>query len=282
MGREVTPISRGGGVAPPISSLRSGVEPLDPRASPLQNLRPPREELERLSASLRGMLLRLRELESKGLAWHMRSALTSLKIVAVLYGLWAEKSAGSRRFVVVSKGHCSMAVYAWLAETGAINGEELERFASLGSRLQAHPEARTVPGIVVSSGSLGQGLSIANGIALAGRLKGEKLEVAVIMGDGELDEGQVWEAAATAAAYGLEEVIAVIDRNLMQHTGPTELVKPKEPLREKWRSFGWNVLEVENNVESIAWALNVASTAKNGRPTAVIVYTGSSGFEELG
>ncbi len=211
-------------------------------------------------------------LASEILPWHVRSSLSAINIVAALYGFWVPAGAreGIERLVVISKGHCSLALYAWLAEVGALSEAELRGFATPSSRLQAHPEAGRVPGVIASTGSLGQGLSIANGLAMAARLDGVRREVAVLLGDGELDEGQVWEAAATAATLRLDNVVAVVDRNGFQHTGRTEDVKVKEPLRARWEAFGWQVIEVGQDVGRIAAALEEASKL-SGRPVAVIV-----------
>jgi len=186
----------------------------------------------------------------------------------------AGELAGRKRVVLLSKGHASLALYSWLVAEGKLSKEELLRdFCKPGSALQAHPEARRARWALVSSGSLGQGLSIANGLALAARVKKEQLDVAVVLGDGELDEGQVWEAAATAATYGLDNVLAIVDRNMSQHTGPTEEVKRKEPLKERWFSFGWNVISTRNSLPEIVEALAAAELLKgSGKPTAILVY----------
>lgn len=205
--------------------------------------------------------------------WHAGSSLSSINIVAALYGYWVPMGSrlGVERVVVISKGHMAPALYAWLAVEGVVPEGELESFAEPWSRLQSHPDASRLRGLVVaSSGSLGQGLSIANGIALASRIDGARREVAVILGDGELDEGQVWEAAATASAQGLDNVIAVIDRNMVQHTGPTEEVKPKEPLAAKWEAFGWHAMEAPNDAAAIAVAMEALSRLR-GKPKALVV-----------
>ncbi len=206
------------------------------------------------------------------LPWHLRSAESALNIIAALYGFWVPMGfiRGIERLVVISKGHCSLALYSWLNEVGIISDEELMSFATPNSRLQAHPEANLVPGVVASTGSLGQGLSIANGLALAAKIDGLRREVAVLLGDGELDEGQVWEAAATASTLGLDNVVAIIDRNGMQHSGSTEEVKVKEPLRSRWESFGWVVTEVKQDVVAIAEVLEEVSSVV-GKPKVVIV-----------
>ncbi len=205
--------------------------------------------------------------------WHAGSSLSSINIVAALYGHWIPSGSvkGIERLVVISKGHITPALYVWFAAEGLINEKELETFAEPWSMLQSHPEARRLKGLVInSSGSLGQGLSIANGIALASRIDGTHREIAVLLGDGELDEGQVWEAASTAAAHRLDNIIAVVDRNMVQHTGPTEMVKPKEPLAAKWEAFGWYAVEVPNNAAAIAATIEALSELK-GKPKAMIV-----------
>lgn len=256
-GRDAAPILNG---FPDFTLLSRGFHP-----GP-EGLRTLAEKAERARARL------LRLLSSIG-GWHAASSLSSLNIVAALYGYWvpAGRAVGVERLVVISKGHMAPALYAWLSVEGVIGEDELESFATPWSRLQSHPEAARLRGLVVSSsGSLGQGLSIANGIALASRIDGVRREVAVLLGDGELDEGQVWEAAATASAKGLDNVIAVIDRNMVQHTGPTEEVKPKEPLAAKWEAFGWHAVEAPNDAAAIAAALEALSRMK-GRPKALIV-----------
>lgn len=216
---------------------------------------------------------RLIDFLSKINGWHAGSSLSSLSIVAALYGHWipAGSSRGVERLVVISKGHMSPALYVWLAMEGVIDQAELERFAEPGSMLQSHPDAVRLKGLVVnSSGSLGQGLSIANGLAIASRIDGVQREIAVLLGDGELDEGQVWEAASTASAQGLSNIIAIVDRNMLQHTGATESIKPKEPLSAKWEAFGWYTTEAPNNAAAIAVALEALSMVKEG-PKALIV-----------
>ncbi len=231
------------------------------------------EFLERKSVNV---LERLRKFFREHIAWHVNSALSSLNIIVALYGFWIPKGLekGIERIVVISKGHCSLALYAWYVEMNILNEGELYNFACLNSKLQAHLEAGRVPGIVVSTGSLGQGLSVANGIALASKIDGVRREVAVLLGDGELDEGQVWEAAATAATLKLDNVVALVDRNMTQHSGYTERVKAKEPLKEKWIAFGWNVMEARNNIRDIIERLEEAEV-KRDKPTALLVHSDS-------
>jgi transketolase len=153
---------------------------------------------------------------------------------------------GRDRFVL-SKGHAAPALYAVLAEAGYFPVRRLCEFRRFGGMLQGHPHRGITLGVEVSSGSLGQGLSVAVGMALAGRLDGRGYRVFVLLGDGECDEGQVWEAAMAAAHYRLDNLVVFVDRNGLQIDGPTELVMSVEPLADKWRSFGWNVVEVDGH-----------------------------------
>ena len=180
---------------------------------------------------------------------------------------WSERDR-----LVLCKGHAAPALYATLARAGYFDYEELLTFRKAGSMLQGHPVSRT-PGVDVSTGSLGQGLSIANGIALAGRLDGKSYRAYALMGDGECDEGQVWEAAMTAGHLGLSNVTAVIDRNGVQSDDATEKVKRKEPLDRKWRSFGWQVLEIDgHNLTQIHRSFDLAESTTD-RPTVIIART---------
>ena len=220
---------------------------------------------------------RLEELASKGLSWHIDSSRSLANILAALYGSWIPSGAsrGIERLVILSKGHGSLALYATYEVLGVIpRGSVESEFFVAGSRLQSHPEAGKLPGIPVSTGSLGQGLSVANGIALASRISKKRVEVAVIVGDGELDEGQVWEAIATGGAHRLDNVILIVDRNGVQHSGPTETVKAKEPLSLRLKAFNWHVVEVADDPVSIASTLNALERVV-GAPKAVIVNTWS-------
>ncbi len=180
---------------------------------------------------------------------------------------WKERD----RFVL-SKGHAAPTLYACLAEKGFFPKEELWTLRKLGSRLQGHPETIT-PGVEVPTGSLGHGLSMANGMAIAGKLDKSKWRVYALLGDGECDEGQVWEAAATAAHYRLDNLVAIVDRNMVQLDGPTEEIKAKRNIAEKFRAFGWNALEIDgHDFGQIFGALDDAEEEK-GRPTAIIAFT---------
>jgi transketolase len=209
---------------------------------------------------------------------HPGGSLSAADIVAALYfrvmrhdphnPQWDERD----RFVL-SKGHAAPVLYAALAESGYFPRELLYGLRRCDSPLQGHPDMHQLPGVEASTGSLGQGLSIGNGMALAGRLDGKQYRVYVLLGDGEVDEGQVWEAAMAAAHYGLDNVTAILDRNRQQIDGWTKDVMSLEPLADKWRAFGWHVIEIDgHDMAAILDALSGASQVK-GQPTIIIAHT---------
>ncbi|MBF7081641.1 transketolase [Desulfallas sp. Bu1-1] len=174
---------------------------------------------------------------------------------------------------VLSKGHAAPVLYAALAERGYFPVEDLQTLRKLGSPLQGHPDMRKVPGVEMSTGSLGQGLSAANGMALAGKLDGKDYRVYVLLGDGEIQEGQVWEAAMAAAHYKLDNVIAFLDYNGLQIDGPIGEVMSPEPVADKWRAFGWDVQEIDgHDMGRILEAVARAREAK-GKPSIIIART---------
>ena len=205
----------------------------------------------------------------------------SLSIVDILTALYygemkidptKPKMEGRDRFVL-SKGHAAPALYAVLAERGYFPKEELMTLRKFGSHLQGHPDMKKVPGVEISTGSLGQGLSVANGMALNAKLFQEEYRVYVIMGDGELQEGQIWEAAMTAAHYKLDNLCAFVDVNNLQIDGSVDVVMGVEPLDKKWEAFGWNVISIDgHNFEEIFSALETAKTCK-GKPTLILAKT---------
>ena len=175
--------------------------------------------------------------------------------------------------LVLSKGHCSPALYAALAERGFFKKEELKTFRKLGSKLQGHPDLNKVPGVDMTSGSLGQGLSVANGIAIAGKMDNKDYRVYVIVGDGEIEEGQIWEAAMTSSKYKLDNLCLIIDNNNLQIDGTIEEVKSSYPIDKKFESFGFNVLKIDgNNIEDILRAFYIAKNTKH-KPTCIIAKT---------
>ncbi len=174
--------------------------------------------------------------------------------------------------VVLSKGHASAALYAVLAEKGFFEREELKTFRKYGSRLQGHPSLHKAPGIDAPSGSLGQGLSIANGIALSFKLDGKENCVYCILGDGEIEEGQVWEAAMSAGHYKLNNVIAFLDYNKLQIDGSNDEVMKVAPVKEKFEAFGWYVQEIDgHNFEEIISA--VENGKKQDKPVMIVANT---------
>lgn len=174
---------------------------------------------------------------------------------------------------VLSKGHAAPVLYATLAERGFLPHEELCTLRRIDSRLQGHPDMKNIPGVDMSTGSLGQGLSAANGMALAAKVDKKACRVYALLGDGELEEGQVWEAAMFAAHYKLDNVTAFIDYNGLQIDGPVSEVLSPLPIPEKWRAFGWQVIEIDgHDYAAIYDAIQEAKTVK-GRPTMIVART---------
>ncbi len=181
---------------------------------------------------------------------------------------WRERD----RFIL-SKGHAAPLLYAVLAKAGYFSSDLLPTLRKISSPLQGHPYCESIAGVEISTGSLGQGLSVANGIALGLKLDGIPARVYCITGDGEIQEGQIWEAAMTAAHYNLDNVCAVVDNNGLQIDGPVEEVMRIAPIHEKWTAFGWHVIEIDgHNMEEILHALDEAEEVK-GKPAVIIAHT---------
>lgn len=177
--------------------------------------------------------------------------------------------------LVLSKGHASAALYAVLSEKGYIDKEELKTFRNIDSNLQGHPDMNKVPGVDMTTGSLGQGLSVANGMALSSKIDSRGYRVYCILGDGELQEGQVWEAAMTAEKYQLDNLCVIVDANELQLTDSTINVKGinYNDIEQKFRAFGFQTVVIDgHNIESIIRALTIAEMTK-GKPTAIICKT---------
>ncbi|WP_400205273.1 transketolase [Methanomethylophilus alvi] len=209
---------------------------------------------------------------------HPGGSLSSADLLATLYFRImnidpADPYMEDRDRFVLSKGHAAPILYATLAERGYFPTDELKTLRQLGSRLQGHPAYREVPGIEVTTGSLGQGLSMACGMALAGKMDFKDYRVYCLMGDGELQEGQNWEAAMFAHRYGLNNLIGFVDRNRLQICGNTEEVMSLDPLPEKFRAFGWNVIIIDgHNIRQIIDACDKAARSKKN-PTVIIMNT---------
>ncbi|MBN1526700.1 MAG: transketolase [Candidatus Omnitrophica bacterium] len=236
--------------------------------------RPDILELKKRAIEVRKDILKMLNLAGSG---HSGGSLSIVEILLALYYYklkadpkrpgWKERD----RFLL-SKGHACPALYAVLAHKGYFPKEELWGLRKLGSRLQGHPQFG-LPGIEISSGSLGQGLSIANGIALAARLDKLPIRVYCLMGDGETNEGQVWEAAMTASHYKLDNVCAIIDFNKLQIDGFCCEVKGVMPYADKWRDFGWHAIEADgHDLASLMDAYDAAEKVK-GKPTVIIAHT---------
>ena len=179
----------------------------------------------------------------------------------------------SRDRLVLSKGHGAPALYSVLAEKGYFNKEELKNLRKVDSMLQGHPDMKKIPGVDMSTGSLGQGLSAANGMAIASKLNHDGIRVYCICGDGELQEGQIWEAAMTASHYKLDNLCLVVDNNNLQIDGKVSDVMSIFPLTEKFKSFGFEVINIDgHDMEQIIRAFNKAKTVK-GKPTVIIAKT---------
>lgn len=205
----------------------------------------------------------------------------SLSVVEILVALYFYKMNyrsddpqwPDRDRLVLSKGHGAPALYSVLCRAGFFPEGELSRLRKLGSILQGHPESRLTPGVEVCTGSLGQGLSQANGMAMALKLDGKSSRVYVVMGDGEIQEGQIWEAAMTSSHYMLDNLCAFLDHNKLQIDGPVEQVMSIFPVREKWEAFGWYVEEVNgHNFEDIIDSMERAEQQKD-RPSIIIANT---------
>jgi transketolase len=174
---------------------------------------------------------------------------------------------------ILSKGHAAPALYAVLAECGYFEVNELKKLRTVDCMLQGHPVCKCTPGIEASTGSLGHGLSFANGVALAGKLDKKDYTVYVMLGDGETGEGQVWEAAAVASHYKLDNLVAMIDRNFLQIDGNTEDVLKLESVRDRWKAFGWYVIETDgHDITKILDALKEAKAHEN-QPSIIILNT---------
>jgi transketolase len=173
---------------------------------------------------------------------------------------------------LLSKGHAALALYATLAERGFFPVEELAEFGRPGSRLMGHP-VRAVPGVELPTGSLGHGLALGCGFALAARSAGSPARSFVLLGDGELQEGSVWEAAIAAATLRLDRLVAVVDCNGLQLTGATEGIAPMEPLAERWRSFGWSVREADGHDPALLAEHLGAAPWEPGKPSVLIART---------
>lgn len=235
------------------------------------------QELVRLTEISKNTRKLILETVAEAGSGHPGGSLSAVEILVTLYFYrmkhdpknpsWEDRD----RFIL-SKGHASPLLFSILAQAGYFPIEELKTFRKINSRLQGHPDFKA-PGVEYPGGSLGIGLSVAVGMALAARLDNKSHRIYTLLGDGELQEGQVWEAALTAAKYRLDNLTAIVDRNGIQQDGLTEQIMPLEPLAAKWKAFNWNVIQIDGyNFEQIINALEKAENTIN-RPTVIIAHT---------
>jgi transketolase len=234
------------------------------------------EDLERTAWTIRKKLI---EMFSYGKAHHFGGSLSCVEILTALYFYKMRYTKESlldpcRDRFVMSKGHSVPTQYVILSMLGVIPAEELLTIKRVGTRLQGHPDIHKTPGLEAPTGSLGQGLSFANGMAMAGRLDGRGYKVYVVLGDGELQEGQVWEAAMTTSHYGLKDVCVIVDRNRYQSQGEVEKLKGIDPIREKWESFGWEAHKVDgHDMGALCGVLDKIDSRRRERPLAIVADT---------
>ena len=237
--------------------------------------KPDMRQLRKVAVELRQTILRTIANAGSG---HPGGSLSMVELLVGLY--WHALRHDPKRpewpdrdLFFLSKGHGCPALYAVLATQGYFPKEELLTLRRYPTRLQGHPERGSVPGVEIAAGSLGQGLSMANGVALADRLDGRARRIFCLMGDGEIQEGQVWEAAMTAHHHHLDAVCAIIDANQLQQNGPVKDIQDIEPLADKWRAFGWHTIEIDgHDIAQVVKAYDEAR-AVTGKPQVVVART---------
>lgn len=213
-----------------------------------------------------------------GKSGHPGGSLSIADIMTVLYFNEMNVDKGNpqdenRDRLVLSKGHCAPALYSTLANYGFFDIEELKTLRNIESRLQGHPDMKHIPGVDMTTGSLGQGLSVANGMAISGKLDNKDYRVYCILGDGEIEEGQIWEAAMASSKYKLDNLCVIVDNNNLQIDGTIEEVMSSYPIDEKFRSFGFQIINIDgNDIDEILKAFEVAKNIKE-KPTCIIAKT---------
>ena len=241
----------------------------------MKNERKSKEELEEIAKKVR---LGIMDAVYYGKSGHPGGSLSIADILTVLY--FDEMNIDNenpnwedRDRLVLSKGHCSPALYSCLANRGYFPVEDLKTFRNINSYLQGHPDRKHIPGVDMSTGSLGQGLSSANGMAISAKLDKKDYRVYCILGDGEIEEGQVWEAAMTANKYKLDNLCVIIDNNNLQIDGTIDEVMSAKPIDDKFRSFGFEIIKIDgHNMEEIKSAFEVARNVKE-KPVCIIANT---------
>ena len=235
----------------------------------------PVQELKKLATIFRKDIIEMTGAAGSG---HPTSSLSTVEILTTLYFNvlrhdpkrpdWPDRD----RFIL-SKGHAAPALYVFLARSGYFPVEQLKSLRKLDSPLQGHPERHRVAGVEASTGSLGQGISIGIGMALAGRLDGKDYRVYVMTGDGECDEGQVWEAALYAGNHALDKLTVIVDHNQAQQDGWVKDVMDLSPLTDKWKAFKWHAIEIDgHDLDQVSKAFDEAKSTK-GKPTAIVART---------
>lgn len=233
------------------------------------------EELRAIARQIRKDIIRQVAGAQSG---HAGSSLSAVEIGVALY--WREMRLDPSRpdwpdrdRFCLSKGHASPLLYALLARRGFFPPKELDTFRRINSRLQGHPARHKLPGVEISAGSLGQGLSQAIGMALAARLDGRPYRVYALLGDGELQEGQIWEAAMFAANHGLDNLCAIVDYNGFQIDGPVAEINDPAPVAEKFRAFRWHAVEIDGHDYDQIFAALAEARQTRGRPTCIVART---------
>lgn len=233
------------------------------------------EELQAICKLIRRHIVEMTGAAKSG---HPGGSLSAVEILVTLYfdvmrhdpanPKWPERD----RFLL-SKGHAAPVLYSVLAEAGYTPIDQLNTLRKLGSIYQGHPDVRFIPALEASTGSLGLGLSLAIGMGLAARLDKSPTRAYVVLGDGEIQEGQIWEAAMSAAFHKVDNVVAIVDNNRIQLDGFVQDIMDLEPLADKWRSFGWHVIELDgHSIPALQAAFKEASETK-GKPTVLIAHT---------
>ena len=233
------------------------------------------EQLEKMAKQIRKGII---DAVYYGKSGHPGGSLSIADILTVLYfnelnideknPKWEDRDR-----LVLSKGHCSPALYSCLANRGFFDVEKLKTFRKIDSNLQGHPDMNKIPGVDMTSGSLGQGLSVANGMAIAGKINKKNYRVYCILGDGEIEEGQIWEAAMTSNKYKLDNLCVIVDNNNLQIDGTIEEVMSSYPIDEKFRSFGFEIIKINgHDIDEILKAFEVAKNVK-GKPVCIIAKT---------
>ena len=218
------------------------------------------------------------EMVFRAASGHIGGSFSAMDILTELYfeemriDPAAPRAPGRDRFVL-SKGHCTPALYSILALRGYFPEKDLELFRSIKGHMSGHPDMAHVPGVDMSTGSLGQGISAAVGMAIAGKLDGAPYRVYALLGDGEVEEGEVWEAAMSAAKYGLDNLCAIVDVNGLQIDGRTADVMPSEPLDRKFAAFNWHVITVDGHDFDALRAAFAEARQVKGQPTVLIAKT---------